>query len=277
MNYQKFLPLADLASYVECFFEWTGHAKKELDVQSPPNSFCGLVINCGAPMLAYQHASPRTQVPLAFVSGMFTSNYHLIVNGPIRVVAVVLKPYAVHDFFGIRMSTLVNSRLDLSLLPGFDLSLVHAIQQTHAAHAQIGLLQGFLLGKLSEAKTRATVINDAAKEIDRLNGNVEVGALAEQFNISKRYLEKRFLEKVGVSPKMYARIKRFGVLANQVAHAKEVDWHQVVEGADLHDQSHLIKEFKEFNKMTPNDYHQTHNEMTRFVKSVKVRKSRPPR
>jgi hypothetical protein len=66
-------------------------------------------------------------------------------------------------------------------------------------------------------------------------------------------------------------------LANQVAHAKEVDWQQLVEEGRLHDQSHLIKEFQEFNKMAPTDYHQNHNELTRFVKKVRVTKARPPK
>lgn len=277
MNYQKFLPVSELAAHVECFFEWKGYTEKELDIQSPPSSFCGLVINCGTLMQAHQHNGPRQAVPPAFVCGLFTSNYHLIVKGDIHSVGIVFKPCAVHDFFDIRMSSLVNSRLDLTLLPGFDTALCTAVRESTSSDNQVGILQGFLLGKLNEAKTKATVVNDVAAEIDRLHGHVEVAALAEYFHISKRYLEKRFLEKVGVSPKMYARIKRFGAVANEVAHAQQVDWQKLVAEGNFHDQSHLIKEFREFNKINPTDYHKTHNEMTRYIKKVRVRKSRPPK
>ena len=39
-----------------------------------------------------------------------------------------------------------------------------------------------------------------------------------------------------------------------------------VEEYGFHDQSHLVKEFMEFNQMNPSRYHMLHRELTRFVK-----------
>jgi AraC-like DNA-binding protein len=93
-----------------------------------------------------------------------------------------------------------------------------------------------------------------------------VEAVATHLKISRRYLEKKFLEKVGVSPKFYARIKRFGNLSNKIAHNIKIDWQEIVMEYGFHDQSHLVKEFIEFNQMNPSQYHSVHRELTRFVK-----------
>lgn len=79
-------------------------------------------------------------------------------------------------------------------------------------------------------------------------------------------MEKKFLEKVGVSPKFYARIKRFVSLSKEVAYNENFNWQDIVFEYGFHDQSHLVKEFMEFNQMNPSDYHLKHKELIRFVK-----------
>ena len=102
--------------------------------------------------------------------------------------------------------------------------------------------------------------------LEQLKGCISVEEVATHLKISRRYLEKKFLEKVGVSPKFYARIKRFGNLSNKIAHNEKIDWQEIVMEYGFHDQSHLVKEFIEFNQMNPSAYHLAHKELTRFVK-----------
>jgi hypothetical protein len=113
MRYQKFPPPAGLSPFVECYFIWEGEARESLDVQSPPNSFNAIVFNYGDPYKAYQNSSERMAVPKAFVCGSFTSNYHLVLKGTIGMTGIVFKPSALHNFFGLRMSQLVNNRMAL--------------------------------------------------------------------------------------------------------------------------------------------------------------------
>jgi methylphosphotriester-DNA--protein-cysteine methyltransferase len=127
-------------------------------------------------------------------------------------------------------------------------------------------LEQFLLQRISEARARLSIIDEVATFIDEKKGLVTVDQLAEKFKISRRYLEKQFLEKVGVSPKLYSRLKRFVMLSLELAYENNSDWQTLIEKAGLHDQSHLIKEFLEFDKTTPAKYFKTHKEMTRFLK-----------
>lgn len=267
MDYQKFTPCESLKHFVECYFCWKGIAKEELDIQSPPNSFTAIVFNFAKPYQSYQNNTPKMVAPKAFACGLFTSNYHLVLNGKIGMVGIVFKAAAMHNFFGLRMSGLVNNRMALEhILPEQTASLLKAIETAKTDQAKICILEEFVLTRLPEAKSRLSVIDDAVEWIDQHQGCVSVEGVAEHLKISKRYLEKKFLEKVGVSPKFYARMKRFVSLSKIVAYSDKFDWQDIVVKFGLHDQSHLVKEFMEFNQMNPRDYLIKHNELIRFVK-----------
>ncbi len=267
MEYRKFAPRPELKSFVECYFVWEGEAKESLDVQSPPNSFNAMVFNYADPYEVYQNSGSRMLVPKAFVCGPFTSNYHLVLKGKIGMSGIVFRSSSLHNFFGVRMSQLVNSRMALELLlPGQAESLWNSIKAETTDEGRVKILEEFLLSLLPDAKARLSVIDEAVELIDHHKGSISVEAIAEQLKISRRYLEKKFLEKVGVSPKFYARIKRFVSLSKEVAYNEKFDWQDIVFEYGFHDQSHLVKEFMEFNQMNPSDYHLKHHELIRFIK-----------
>jgi len=267
MRYQKFKPADTLRAFVECYFIWEGEAAESLQVQSPPNSYSSIVFNYADLYKAFQHNDEPVVVPRAFVSGQFTSNYTLLLQGKIGIAGVVLRPSALYNFFGVRMSQLVNARVSLSFLPGLPEDILWtAVKHQSSDEGRIKVLEELMLSYVTVAKSNLTIIDEAIDYIDTCKGCVSVEAVASHLKISRRYLEKKFLEKVGVSPKFYSRIKRFGNLSNKIAHHEKIDWQEIVEEYGFHDQSHLVKEFMEFNRMNPTRYHLLHQELTRFVK-----------
>ena len=267
MRYQKFPPKSELIPFVECYFIWEGDASMSVKVQSPPNAFCSLVFNYGDPYVASQNNDPPMEVPKAFLSGQFTANYTLELNGQIGVAGIVLKPCTVHNIFNSRMSELVNARAPLSFFPGLPVDILWtAVKNESSDEGKIKIMEELMMSYLPVAKSNISIIDEAVEYVDTCKGCISVEAVAGELNISRRYLEKKFLEKVGVSPKFYARLKRFGSLSNRIAHQEKIDWQEIVLEYNFHDQSHLVKEFMEFNQMNPSQYHLLHREMTRFVK-----------
>jgi AraC-like DNA-binding protein len=268
MLYKKFKPDLSLAPFVECYYQWEGMAPEAMTVQSPPNGYSAIVFNLGSAYESSQGSDYRSPVPRAFVSGQFTANYRLHLHGVISSIGAVLKPATVHNFFGVRMSQLVNTRASLSFLKDVDEpSLWEQINSSIVTGDRVAVLEKLLMEQMPAGKSNLSIIDEAIDYIDNSKGCITVDAVAAQLGISRRYLEKKFLEKVGISPKYYARIKRFSVLSNEIAHSKRIDWQHIVSHYGFHDQSHLVKEFIEFNQMNPTQYHLMHQEMIRLVKS----------
>lgn len=252
---------------MECYYSWKGRVETELDVQSPPNCFNGIVINCGDDYKAIHHSTKPVEVPSAFVCGLFTSNYHLVLNGTIEMVGIVLKPGTLNLFYNFTMSNLVNSRVPLELFFGeTGKKLAKQIKDEQDDERRIVYLEEFILSGMANAINKPSIIDEAIELMDTYCGCKSVEEVAEKLKISKRYLEKKFLEKVGVSPKFYSRIKRFTTLSKEVAYNKNLNWQDLVQKYGFHDQSHLVKEFMEFNKMNPSTYLNSHQELIRFVK-----------
>jgi AraC-like DNA-binding protein len=268
MIYQKISPTPSLAPFVECIYWWENNCEGPIEVQSPPNGYNALVFNYGKPYMAGQVDCELKTVPSTFISGQLTSNYKLQIQEFIGVVGIVFKPTGVYNLFRLTMSNLVNERVDASLLLGevvneLSLQIISAVDYKE----RISILFDYLAGKLAGAEKRNEV-DDAIDYIDAGNGAVSVFEVAEKLGVNKRTLEKKFLIKVGISPKLYARIKRFAILSNKVAHSEKIDWLDMVSEGGFHDQSHLVKEYLEFNKMSPAVYHKTHQELVRFLKKT---------
>ena len=244
MRYKKFPPAAELEPFVECYFVWEGEASERTEIQSAPNCFGAIVFNYGDAYQAFQNSSSLQSVPKAFACGLFTSNYHLVMKGTIGIFGIVPKASALHNFFLFPMSNLVNSRMPLKFLLGAMANqLWNEIKVQTSDESRNDILERFALSHLAEARSRLSVIDDAVEFIDEKKGCVSVDAVAEYLGIIRRYLEKKFLEKVSVSSKFYAQIKRFGILSNHIAHHEKIDWQELVFEYGFHDQSHLVKEF----------------------------------
>lgn len=268
MQYRKYSPETELKPFVECYFLFEGEAREPLRIQSPPSGFPAMVFNFGDPHWAFQNNDQQLCVPKAFACGQFTSNYQLVLQGKISMAGIVFKPSAFYNFFAPRMSELVNNRVPLELLMGKDVAedLWNKLKDQLCHESRPRILHEFLSCHLAVAKARLSIIDEAVEYIDWHSGRISIEEVAAELRISSRYLEKKFLEKVGVSPKFYARVKRFSVLSNKIAHSEKIDWQDVVFESGFHDQSHLAKEFLEFNKISPSDYHRQHRELSRYIK-----------
>lgn len=100
---------------------------------------------------------------------------------------------------------------------------------------------------------------DGDREIDWMlrairhaRGNISVEALAFQTGTARTKLTRRFRDRVGVSPKRFARIVRFHDALSQLGRAGAI----AATAADLayYDQAHMYRDFAEFAGMTPGEF-----------------------
>lgn len=100
---------------------------------------------------------------------------------------------------------------------------------------------------------------------------IQVQQVVDEIGYTQRYLLKLFQRWVGMSPKSYARIRRFQQVLTMVSSPDgapdplkaarfeltaplEPDWTRVALDCGYYDQSHLIHEFRELSGMTPGRY-----------------------
>ena len=83
---------------------------------------------------------------------------------------------------------------------------------------------------------------------------MKVRDLARRVGLSQRRFIQLFTAEVGLTPKLYCRVRRFQRARELVRTTKEPDWAAVAVACGFFDQSHLIRDFREFTGLSPAAY-----------------------
>ncbi|CAN5124377.1 helix-turn-helix domain-containing protein [soil metagenome] len=263
MLYQKIKPHPALQPFVECYFLWESNVLHfPLQVESPPNGFAAMVFNFGDTYTYETGPAPRS-----FITGQATHNYTMELKGKIGMAGIVFKPASFTSLFGIPMVHFTNIREDVNLVLGNDLDyLQDKITEAECNSIRINIIEEFLLKKLKKSRLKLDKIDQAVELILEKNGVISVKDLLEEFPICSRQFQRKFLSKVGVSPKYYLRIKRLGFLCHLIISRQKIDWQDLIYEAGFYDQSHFIKDFIEFIGKNPSAYVRENKELANFTK-----------
>lgn len=272
MFYQKFKPAPHLLPFVECFYVWECSIlySQSIIIESPPSGFASMVFNYGA---AYQVINPKTNTdylatPKNFMTGQATKSYQLQLQGRIGMVGIVFRPAAVHTIFGLPMYEFTNERLDLRSVLGKEIDILEERLMGEFDHyKKIEILSNYLTVSILKAKKSIDRTDYAANVIVESKGIINITELMDELYVCRRQFERQFLNKVGVSPKYYARVRRIGYLCSELASRKwnVDDWHDLIYQAGYYDQSHFIKEFSAFTGKSPSFYLKNNVELGNFL------------
>jgi AraC-like DNA-binding protein len=119
---------------------------------------------------------------------------------------------------------------------------------------KIELMDGWLIRQLQKQKKTDRNIDEAIRLIERYRGNITVRELSLATFTTKRTLERRFQEQVGLHPKTFSRLVRFNGVIRHVETNLNIKWRQLADAFGYYDQSHFIHEFKTLTGGLPQDY-----------------------
>lgn len=268
MLYRKYRPCAALQPFVECYYIWEQGQKlmDPIQVESPPNGFTAMVFVYGDRYKAENGKQQMEQVPLCFLTGQLTATYHLQLSGKIGMAGVVFKPSAISSIFRIPMPEITNQRIPLDSIFGPEVCLLTEQVADATSHfGKISAIEAYLLKKVLTQKFSLDAVDYAVDIIMERKGIISVKELTQLLNINRRQFERKFIYKVGLSPKYYCRLKRLGHVCSLLVAKKHPDWQDVVYEGGFYDQSHFIKDFVEFIQQNPSLYYKQHKELVNFL------------
>ncbi|WFR79456.1 helix-turn-helix domain-containing protein [Janthinobacterium rivuli] len=242
--YQEYPPLPALRPWLDCV--WTCRVQ----TGATPVTHQVLPDNC-IDILC------QDQQDASFAVGMMTAPIAVVSHGLVQTVAARFKPGAAASFFQLPLCELSDGRTGLQQLWGRELAarLGDALWSEPLTNAQrVSILQEYLLLRLRTAPPRrqAGAADHAIAAIEAAAGQVRVDGLAQQLGVSRQHLALQFRQQVGISPKLFARICRFRAASAGMQNlAGQQDWAQVALQYGYFDQSHLIHDFQDFARSSP--------------------------
>jgi AraC-like DNA-binding protein len=78
--------------------------------------------------------------------------------------------------------------------------------------------------------------------------------VAAALEVSHRHFIARFAEAVGLTPKRFARLVRFGRVLRRLEKRPETDLAEIAFDAGYADQAHFNRDFRTFSGISPGEY-----------------------
>ncbi|MBD2705356.1 AraC family transcriptional regulator [Spirosoma sp. BT702] len=116
----------------------------------------------------------------------------------------------------------------------------------------IAIVEHYLLGKIRRVKSDIHAADKIGAILLHNPTRFSLDWLADQACLSPRQLERKFVERMGIGPKLFGRIARFHKAFLWKEANPEADWLSVAVKFGYTDFHHLFKDFKEFAGVTPN-------------------------
>ncbi len=176
-----------------------------------------------------------------------------------ETIGIEFNPQGAYRFFHFNLNDIQNQIYSLSdLLANTGKRLVEEINNTTSAQQKINVLQQFLLKQLSLPQ-EDLIFEYCIEKITASKGRITIKELEKKTGYSSRWLNVKFNDKLGVSPKNFSSIIRFKYYYEGFINSNEKlfsrnDFYEM-----YYDQSHFIKDFKRFTGLPPTKFQKQEN------------------
>lgn len=264
MNYQTFEPDQDLAAFVKCY--WTLESPKEETPEKQtivPDGCMEMLFHYGDLYKQYLDNGNSMIQPRCFVIGQLTRPLEIEPTGETGIFSVRFHPEGFLPFTSIPIKAMENTAVSLEKLFGKDgQEIEQQIINANSTSERIKLIEEFLLDRLTDIETIDRIVRSTVKTIITANGQLSVNDLSRDFKVNRRQLLRKFSSAMGLSPKQLSRTIRLQAALKMLLNNQFSNLAELAYETEYYDQSHFIKEFKEFTESTPKEFYGTHLKMS---------------
>ncbi|TXS04229.1 AraC family transcriptional regulator [Streptomyces sp. col6] len=225
--------------------------------RGPPSRALTAVISLSGPLevaAGVDDGSPVTRFG-SVAGGLMCRSVALHHDGRQQGVQVSLTPLGARAIYGMPAAELAHRLVPLDdLLGALAVELVDRLRSATTWAARFAALDELLLravGRGDQAREVRPAVAEAWRRLVAARGCLQVGAVAAELGLSRRYLTERFLGEVGLPPKTLARVLRFEHAHELAAARNPLPWSDVAAVSGYADQAHLVRDWREFTGRPP--------------------------
>src|SRR5262245_25893169 len=256
MTYYRIAPPRALQHLVESFSYWEGGEPSKDRMAVMASRTVSLQIDLHDDELRWYERRPRgVHIEKGLtVAGTQRRAFDVDAWQP-KIVRVTFKPGGARPFLGIPLAELRDAHVSLDHIWGqYAGQLQHRLVEAKGVAAVFSVLAEELVQALARIGFSTRPVVARALAVARDAPGSSVMDLAKCAGVDAKRLIRLFVDDVGLTPKLYLRIARFERLLSDVFSRRCVDWAMAANEHGYFDQSHLIRDFREFADMTPTEY-----------------------
>jgi AraC-like DNA-binding protein len=192
-------------------------------------------------------------VGCALIGGPRAGPYLRDVSQPAPSVGALLRPGAAALLLGAPAAAFAHAHTALEdVWPAGAVAEIR--ERLHAAGSaadRLALFEAALGARLPRVRGIDPLVADALARFDECS---PVGAVVRDCGYSHRHFTAVFREAVGLKPKTYCRLLRFGRALDRLAAEPGIAWADLAAAEGYADQPHFNREFRDFAGLSPGGY-----------------------
>jgi AraC-like DNA-binding protein len=257
MKYATFEPNGDLAQFIKCY--WTLEAEKDAKPEKQrivPDGCMEMIFHYGDLYRQYKPDGSSIIQPKCFVFGQITQPLDIEPTGQTGIFAVRFMPNGFEPFTDFALHKMENRAVPLTeLFENDGIALENEVLNARHNDDRAKIVEAFFEKLISDSKVIDRVTKSSVSKILELKGQLSIEALADNLNIHRRQLERKFASTIGVSPKQFSKIVRIQSVVTTLLENKYANLADVAFENNFYDQAHFINDFKEFTGLSPKDFY----------------------
>ena len=255
--YVTAVPPPPLNEFIQNFWYWEGEAPGHAKDTIMASGRIGLMINLKEDRLTWYGGGrflQRSVLRGIGLCGTHSQAFAIDAWQP-HMMGVQFWPGGAFPFFGPPAREFQNAHVSLEDIWGPKAERLHQrLVQVPTPEDKFDILQNALVGAARRGFERNPTVAHALATFGRAPHRASVAKLATDAGVGHKRFIRLFADEVGFTPKLYLRVIRFQRVLMRIFQAPSVDWGDVVEQHGYFDQSHFIREFREFSGLTPTEY-----------------------
>jgi AraC-like DNA-binding protein len=257
MSQRIHTPAFPLSQHVEFMWRATNSEALPSRRRVYPNGAMALVIHLKKPTLSYYFDDAAQTIRVPLLAGPYSRSFYIDPSESTAVIGVLFRPGSASMFFPVAAHELHNLDIALSdFNPGEADRLLNEVCSARGELAQFLLLERYLSRKLNTAAAIHPAVSYAIEQLSRDDGG-RIRQLQLATGLSHTRFIQLFHEYVGLTPKLFFRVRRFKTLLDRIEKGIPVNWSEAATDGGYFDQAHLIRDFRAFAGLTPLEYTRT--------------------
>lgn len=253
-DWERIAPSEKMQQYIEGFYVFSC-----ADIE-----YKQLIFNDGFPAIiflpsmtdhvSFQIASSLVRLQTGWVNGGVMKNIYINnLNAVDTILVLRFKSYAFYDIFNLSPSFFRNKSVVSLGDINFDQSILDKIYSEKEIIDRIRQIELYIENFMFTPKNNV-LFDSAISSIHNAKGQITVSNVVNKIGVNYKWLERNFLNYLGITPKEYIQLQRFIFAYINFTDSKTKDLTEIALISGFYDYNHFLKEFKSYTGKTPLEY-----------------------
>lgn len=255
----RYKPPAPLDRFVEVIWVMEAPAAPHAKERLLPDGSVELVFDLGSgrfPIFTNENLARREFFRGSVVCGPHSQPFGIDTSNGTNVAGVHFRAGGAYPFLKLPFGELHNMHVGLDTFWGRAATVRVRDCLLEASHPRdkAKILERALLAVAAGQLQRHPAVAFALNEFHAMPEVKKIATVTAEIGISSRHFIDVFRSEVGLTPKLFCRVRRFQRVLREISTGTRIHWPSVALDAGYFDQAHFIHDFRAFSGINPSAY-----------------------